>query len=159
MKLRFAFLPLFMLIVSIIALPVAAKHGIQATVHTDIHASAPEGTEINVLWTLQDGQSGRPFSALDVFVRLVGADGDFTEAFAEYPALPVGTFQATATVPKGGVVSIEIGVAGTMTDRAGNSERSDWLMELSNNPIKHKDESGKASHRSIVGYGKLPPIK
>jgi len=135
MKLHFAFLAALMCVVSLIAVPVAAKHGVQATVHTDIQASTPEGTEINVLWTLQDERSGRPFSAHGVFIRLVGSAGDFTEAFADYPALPVGTFQATATIPKGGVATIEIGVAGTMTDRAGNSKRSDWLMELANNPI------------------------
>jgi hypothetical protein len=135
MKFRSVFFLAFLCFFAIIALPVAAKHGIQATVHTDIQSSAPDGAEVQVTWTLQDEKSGRPFSALGVFIRFVGADGDFTEAFADYPALPVGTFQATATIPKGGVATIEIGVAGTMTDRAGNSKRSDWLMELANNPI------------------------
>jgi hypothetical protein len=136
MKLHSVFLPVFLCLAGIIALPAAGKHGVQATVHTEIPANAVEGTQVDVSWTLADEKSGKPFSAYRVFIRLFGPEGDSTEAFANYRARPIGTYKTTATIPRGGVVSIEIGVAGTMTDRAGNSERSDWLMALAHNPIK-----------------------
>lgn len=135
MRLQSAFLPVLLCSVLFIASPVAAKHGVQATVHTDIPANFEAGVEIEIIWTLEDEKSGKPFSAYGVFIRLIGPDGDSTEAFAEYPALPIGSYKTTATIPKGRVQSIEIGVAGTMTDRAGNSERSDWLMSLANDPV------------------------
>jgi hypothetical protein len=132
MKLR----PAYLLIVLCVVTPGAAKDGIQATVHTAIPADAAEGTRVEINWTLADEKSGKPFSAYGVFIRLIGSGGESTEAFAEYPARPIGSYQTTATIPKGGVVLIEIGVAGTMTDREGDIERSDWLMPLANDPIQ-----------------------
>ena len=49
----------------------------------------------------------------------------------------IGTDNTTAINPQGGVALIEIGVAGTMTDKEGRSARSDWLMALANDPIRH----------------------
>ena len=82
MNLRSVCLPVFLCIAAIIALPAAAKHGVRATVHTEIPANAVEGTQVDVSWTLADEKSGKPFSAYGVFLRLTGPEGDSTEAFA-----------------------------------------------------------------------------
>jgi hypothetical protein len=112
----------------LIAPSVGAKEGVKATIHTTISTTAIEGSQVDVSWSLADEKSGMPFSACAVFVRLIGPTGESTEAFAE------GNYEATAVVPNGGISSIEIGVAGTMTDSKGNSKRSDWLMPLTNDP-------------------------
>lgn len=136
MKPRSVCFPILLLIAMSFALPVAAKQGVVATIHTEIPLKAADGTQISISWTLANEKTGRPFSAYGVFIRLIGPDGDSTEAFAGYPARPIGSYQATSTIPRGGVVSIEVGIAGTMTDREGNSERSDWLMAVTNNLIE-----------------------
>lgn len=136
MKKRSVYLPVLLFIAMAFALPVAAKHGVVATIHTEIPRKAEFGAQFTVRWTLADEKTGEPFSAYDVFIRLIGSGGDSIEAFAEYPARPMGSYQAIVTIPPGGVAAIEIGVAGTMTDREGNSERADWLMAVANNPIE-----------------------
>ena len=114
---------------------VVAKEGVQATIHTNISATAVEGSQIDVTWSLKVEKSGEPFNACAVFIRLIGPTGESTEAFAECGANSEGRYDATAIIPSGGIEKIEIGVAGTMTDREGHSERSDWLMPLANDPI------------------------
>ena len=115
-----------------------AKEGVKATVLSPVSASANAGAEIQVTWLLADGESGEPFNACAVFVRLIGPTGDSTEAFAECGVeASKGKYKATPVVPNGGVKKIEIGVAGTVTNRDGQSRRSDWLMPLRNDPIVH----------------------
>lgn len=114
---------------------VKAKEGVQATIHTDV-SGAVEGSQINIGWSLRVEDSGEPFNACAVFVRLIGPTGKSTEAFSECGANSEGRYDATAIVPCGGVAKIEIGVAGTMTDREGHSERSDWLVTVLNYPVR-----------------------
>ena len=136
MRLRSIYLAIFLFFSAVATFPVAAKEGIHATVHTIIPAHSEEGNELDVSWTLADEESGRPFNASTVFIRLIGPTGVSTEAFARDAAHSDGHYKATVKVPKGGVEGIEIGVAGTMTDREGHSERSDWVMALANDPIE-----------------------
>lgn len=124
------------LIIVLAALPVAAKDGVRATVHTTIPATAAKGSRIDVSLSLNDEESGEPFGACGVFVRLISATGHSTESFARCGADTDGRYQATATIPTDGVARIEIGIAGTMTDREGRSERSDWIFPLVNDPIQ-----------------------
>jgi hypothetical protein len=113
-----------------------SKEGVKATVHTPISTSAYAGTEIHVMWSLADEKTGRPFNACAVFIRLVSPTGEATEAFAECGLeASEGKYDANPVVPVGGILRIEIGVAGTMTDREGKSRRSDWLMPLTNDPF------------------------
>ena len=120
-----------------IAPSAGAKEGVKATILTPISPTAIEGSQIDVRWSLADEKSGKPFSACAVFIRLIGPTGESTEAFAECGLKAAeGNYDATAVVPSGGISRIEIGVAGTMTDRDGNSERSDWLMPLTKEPIQ-----------------------
>ena len=130
-----AFSPLLLAMI-LSAPPAGAKEGVKATIHTPVSASIEAGTRVHVMWTLTDEKNGRPFSACAVFIRLIGPTGEFNEAFAECGlSASQGNYDARPIVPVGGVVRIEIGIAGTMTDREGNSQRSDWLMPLTNNPI------------------------
>lgn len=116
--------------------PVSAKEGVKATVHTPISASAIESSKLHVTWSLTEEKTGEPFSACAVFIRLVGPTGESNEAFSECGLqASKGTYDASPTVPSGGINRIEIGVAGTVTDREGNSDRSDWLIPLTNNPM------------------------
>jgi hypothetical protein len=114
-----------------------AKDGIQATVDTTIPAGRDAGTELEISWTLADAKSGHPFNANRVFIRLIGATGDQTEAFARYGAHPDGRYSAIVAVPDGGVSEIQIGVAGRLTRPDGSKVRSDWLMDLANDPLVH----------------------
>jgi hypothetical protein len=120
-----------------LATPLAeAKEGVKATVLTPISASADGGVELHVKWSLADEESGTPFNACAVFVRLTGPTGATSEAFAECGLeASKGRYSATPIVPVGGVSKIEIGIAGTTTDREGKDRRSDWLMPLTNDPI------------------------
>jgi hypothetical protein len=114
-----------------------AKEGVRATILTPISPTAIEGSQIDVGWSLADEKSGKPFSACAVFIRLIGPNGESTEAFAKCALKDAdGNYDATAVVPIGGISRIEIGIAGTMTDRDGNSERSDWLLPLTNDPMR-----------------------
>lgn len=137
MRIYASFLVSFILATALATPSAEAKEGVKATVLTPISASANVGAEIHVKWLLADEESGKPFSACAVFIRLTGPTGETSEAFAECGLeASMGKYDATPIVPIGGVSEIEIGVAGTMTDREGNSRRSDWLMPLTNNPIE-----------------------
>lgn len=119
-----------------IASSAGAKEGISATLLTPIPPTAVAGSQIALRWSLADKYSGKPLSACSVFIRLIGSNGDYTEAFAGCGRQAAeGQYNVTAVVPVGGISRIEIGVAGTRTDKDGNSERSDWLMPLTNNPV------------------------
>jgi len=121
----------------VVALPVVAKVQIQAMVHTVISANAESGSRVSIRWSIANKESGRPFNACSVFVRLIGPGGESTEAFAPCGANSLGHYEALATIPVGGVLAIEVGVAGVSTNpRSGHSERSDWLVPLANDPIQ-----------------------
>jgi len=130
-------LGLYSLLVSalFVGAPASAKQGVEATVLTDIPASSAPGTEIKVQWRLASKEGAHSFSACGIFIRLKGPDGDTTESFAPRCTSDKGVYEAVAIVPASGVASVEIGVAGTMTQN-GVSSRSDWLMELVNDPIR-----------------------
>ncbi|MDJ0750499.1 MAG: hypothetical protein QNJ11_13515 [Woeseiaceae bacterium] len=113
-----------------------ANQGVKATVLTPVPKSANAGAELHIAWSLANEETGEPFSACAVFVRLTSPTGETSEAFAECGLeASKGNYNATPIVPIGGISEIEIGVAGTITDREGNSRRSDWLMPLTNDPI------------------------
>ncbi len=137
MRVCVSILASFVLALALTAPSATAKEGVKATVLSPVSGSANAGTEIQVTWLLADEQSGEPFSACAVFVRLIGPTGDTKEAFAECGvAASKGKYKATPVVPIGGIKKIEIGVAGTVTNREGNSRRSDWLLPLTNDPVK-----------------------
>lgn len=136
MRAGLTYLKLFLCFAALAAFPAAAKEGIHAIVHTSIQTDATEGSQLEIRWTLADEESGEPFNACNVFVRLIGPSGESTEGFARCGANPDGNYSAIVEVPKGGVSDVEIGVAGRGTNREGHSQRSDWLMPLANTPIE-----------------------
>lgn len=136
MRMSSTFLTSLYLVLILSASSAAAKEGVKATVHTPISASAIEGSEIHVMWSLAEEKSGKPFSACAVFIRLIGPTGETTEASAKCgQEAAKGNYDASPVVPNGGISRIEIGVAGTITDREGASQRSDWLMPLMDDPM------------------------
>ncbi len=122
-----------LVLAAILAVPaVCAKDGIKATLHTPLPTRVIAGSQIRFEWSLEDEQSGAPFSACQVFIRLIGPGGDSAEAFYGCGReASMGRYEATVSVPKGGINTIEIGIAGTMADQEGNRERSDWILPLS----------------------------
>lgn len=124
------------IVVACVLVPVVgAKEGVQATLHTPIPAAAAEGSKIAVSWSLKVEESDEPFSACGVFIRLTGPSGESTEAFTDCADSHDGHYNAIATIPSGGVSGVEIGVAGRMTNQQGQSQRSDWLIPLTTNPM------------------------
>lgn len=136
MRSRSAYLSILFCFAVFVTFPVAAKDGIHATVHTAVPAYAVAGSRLEIRWTLADKNSGSPFNAGRVFIRLIGPGGDSTESFAHRGDHSDGHYAAIARIPEGGVGSIEIGVAGTLTDQNGHNKRSDWLLVLANDPIQ-----------------------
>lgn len=124
-------------VLMIIAASVQAKEGIQATVHSKIKSAAIDGQRLELIWSLEDEKTAKPFTACSVFIRLISATDQSTEAFAN-GCVPdaQGHYRATVTVPEGSIANVEIGIAGTMT-RDGKSSRSDWLIPLANDPLSH----------------------
>lgn len=116
------------------AIPAVGKEGVRATVYTSL-SEAVAGSRVDVSWSLEVEKTGEAFTACRLFVRLIGPSGRWTEAFA--PCLPGddGRYRATATIPAGGVASVEIGIAGNVTDEHGRKHRSDWLIPLANDPL------------------------
>jgi hypothetical protein len=90
-----------------------AKEGVVARVLTPIPRDAPAGTTLTVVWTLSFMEGGvrRPFGACGVFIRLFGADGARSRR-AYATELEPGRFRARATVPRGGVERVVIGLVG-----------------------------------------------
>jgi hypothetical protein len=101
----------------VLAAPAAAKDGVQARVTTPIPADASPGDGLHVAWRLDfldRSAKYTPFNAVGVFVRLRSAStGASTIAFATATAHADGRYDATVTVPKGGIGRVEIGLRGT----------------------------------------------
>ena len=116
--------------------PLHAKEGVEAAIRTPIRADSKPGTQVPIRFRLADQKDRHPFVALDVFVRFVGPSGEVSEAFAT-PSVDVdGEYNALLSVPKGGISSVEIGLAGTISDANGQRRRSDALFSLANDPLK-----------------------
>lgn len=99
---------------------------------TPIPLDAEPATTIRVAWVIR-GDDGSPFNAASVFVRLLSASGaPATEGFASATAHETGEYEADVAVPAGGIASIEIGVAGTMSGPGVPARRSDGLFAIAN---------------------------
>jgi hypothetical protein len=100
---------------AMLAAPVAlAKEGAQAHLLAPLPAHPVAGRLITVRWTVDvPGPGGRRegFSAIGMFVRLVGAKGASTTAFAREAEGP--PYSARIRVPRGGIRAIRFGLAGS----------------------------------------------
>jgi hypothetical protein len=92
----------------------AAKEGAQAHLLRPLPKSAIPGTLITVRWRVDvPGPNGTRdgFSAVGMFVRLVGRGGASTIALARENAGP--PYSARVRVPRGGIRMVRFGVAGS----------------------------------------------
>lgn len=124
---------------ALIAPPLAAaKEGVEATLTTPIALTVQPGTELRVDWSLvaiDDAGQRKPYNANGVFVRLISAAGaPPREGFAALESGADGTYEASVTVPEGGIGDIEIGIQGTSSG-AGGTRRSDLLFPITNDPL------------------------
>jgi hypothetical protein len=96
-----------------VAAGAAAKEGAQAHLLAPLPKHPTPGTKITVRWTVDvPGPNGTRsgFSAMGMFVRLVGRGGASTTALAKEDGPP---YSARIRVPKGGIRSVRFGLAGT----------------------------------------------
>lgn len=111
----------------------AAKEGVEATLLSRIPVGAHPGSSLRVEWRLAEVNSGRPFDAGGVFVRLVGAGGAATSRDARETG--PGRFVADVTVPVGGVRRVRIGLHGWTSDARG-THPGDELFRIVNDPFE-----------------------
>jgi hypothetical protein len=135
---------LVLLLVAAAALATApsagAKENVRATLTSRIPLDAPAGTRLEVSWLLRArDESGRwhPFSAGEIFVRLVGATGDGAEtSFATPGPVTRGIHTASVVVPEGGIGDVQIGLRGYVSDFGGSRTRvSDMFFPITNDPL------------------------
>ena len=110
----------------------AAKDGALASLETPIPPDADPGTEVDVAWRawMPDAGTDWPFSGSPVFIRLISADGGrSTETMGRESPSGSGHYEATITIPPGGVGLVEVGLFGESCVE-GTCTRSDLLFEL-----------------------------
>ena len=141
--------------VGALAATASAKDGFVATLESGIPANAKPGGRIDVSWTVAQPTSAGSavFDATDVFVRLRGPSRrDVTEGYASFKPHPDGLYRAQVAVPRGGIASIEIGVAGTRTYTSGKSERADQLFPITNPPALAGVGSGSGGIGTLTWF-------
>jgi hypothetical protein len=109
-----------------------AKEGVEATILSTIPRDATPGSTVHIEWRLAEVNSGQPFGAGGVFVRLVGARGETTTADAR--TIRPGTFAANVGVPDGGIRRIRIGLHSLSSGPRGTS-RADLFFRIVNDPM------------------------
>lgn len=122
----------------LVAAPAAAKEGVKAELTTRIPLDAPAGSQLKVAWrlfSLDDQGRQEPFGASGVFVRLLSASGAAAEeGFTPTVAHPTGEYEATVTVPEGGIRDVEIVLMGWRSDATG-THRADLVFPITNDPV------------------------
>ena len=128
------------------AAPATAKEDVEATLLTPVGLEAAPGKEITVAWTLKsvDARGKRePFGASGIYLRLLSpVDGS-------RPVAPAtggnGRYEATVTVPEGGVGRIRIGLQGWVSN-ANGTHRRDTFFPITNNPLAAVTATQAAPH-------------
>jgi hypothetical protein len=131
-----------LLLVAAAALAIApsapAKEGVRATLTSRIPLHAQADTPFTVSWRLGSvDENGRwqPFSAGEIFVRLVSATGAGAEtSFATPGPVMTGMHAASVVVPEGGIGDVQIGLRGYVSD-LGGSRVSDTFFPITNDPL------------------------
>jgi hypothetical protein len=109
-----------------------AKEGIEATILSTIPKDATPGSTLHVEWRLAEVESGRPFGAGGIFIRLVGSEGATRTAGAK--EIRPGRFAANVVVPDGGIRQIRIGLHG-WTSGPDGTRRADLFFRIVNDPF------------------------
>jgi hypothetical protein len=110
----------------------SAKNDVEATLLTSISGDAMAGATLHVEWRLAELNSGRPFGAGGIFIRLIGPTGARTTAAAS-ESRP-GHFAASVGIPAGGIRQIRIGLHGWTYGPAGTT-RGDMFFRIVDNPF------------------------
>lgn len=100
--------------------PAAAKEGAQAHLLAPLPTHPAAGSMITVRWTVDVPGSGgkrQPFSAVGMFVTLVGANGAFARATAPQTQGP--PYSVHIRVPRGGIHAVRFGLMGTSCGPSG----------------------------------------
>jgi hypothetical protein len=125
-----------LLLVIVFALAAAgsagAKEGVEATLLSSIPDDATPGSTVHVEWRLAELNSGRPFGAGGIFIRLAGASGATTTASAK--EIQPGRFAANVVVPRGGIKQIQIGLH-SWTSGPNGTQPGDLFFRIVNNPF------------------------
>lgn len=103
-----------------VALPAAAKEGAQAHLLAPLPLHPVPGQVISIRWTVDvPGATGTrvPFSAIGMFVRLLGTGGAATKATASQLEGP--PYSVRIRVPRGGIKQIRFGLEGTSCGPSG----------------------------------------
>jgi hypothetical protein len=108
-----------------------AKEGVEATLLTAVPASAKAGTHLRIEWRLAELNSGRPFGAGGVFIRLVGGRGSVTGAEAR--EVRPGLYAARVRVPSGGIHRIRIGLHAWTSGPGGTGSAAEFFR-IANDP-------------------------
>src|SRR5579862_2595133 len=105
-----------------VALPAAAKEGARAHLLAPLPLHPVPGQVILIRWTVDvpGANSTRvPFSAIGMFVRLLGSGGASTKATASQLEGP--PYSVRIRVPRGGIQHIRFGLTGTSCGPSGCS--------------------------------------
>lgn len=105
-----------------VAASAAAKEGAQAHLLARLPTHLVPGQVITIRWTVDvpGAKSTRvPFSAIGMFVRLLGTGGASTKATA--PQLEGPPYSVRIRVPRGGIRQIRFGLDGTSCGPSGCS--------------------------------------
>lgn len=109
-----------------------AKEGVEATILGGVSKQVTPGSTLRVEWRLAELESGRPFGAGGVFIRLVGAHG--ATSVAEATEVRTGRYAASVVVPAGGIRRILIGLHGFASTPRG-TQRADAFFRIVNDPL------------------------
>ncbi len=109
-----------------------AKNNVEATLLSAIPKQAAPGSTLRVEWRLAELDSGRPFGAGGVFLRLLGAHGAVSTAVATETR--PGRFVATVVVPAGGIRRVRIGLHGFASTPQG-TKPGDLFFRIVNDPL------------------------
>jgi hypothetical protein len=130
--------------------PAAAKEGAQAHLLRPLPTHPAPGGFITVRWTVDvPGPNGArvPFSAIGMFVRLVGRGTSVTAAAMQSAGPP---YSARIRVPRGGIRRVRFGLMGTSCRRTTCSPSASFF------PLHPTSPSGRRSAVSGVLVG--PPV-
>jgi hypothetical protein len=108
-----------------------AKEGVVAHLENPSALRAQGGTRVSLVWTLR--ASRQPFGASGVYVRLRGHAGTTTTGLAVTVGL--GRYRARVFIPRGGVQTLAIGLAGWRSGTGGN-RRADVFFPIANDPTR-----------------------
>ncbi|MBE2317571.1 hypothetical protein DVA67_016430 [Solirubrobacter sp. CPCC 204708] len=110
-----------------------AKEGVRARLESRLDLNARAGSEITVKWRLYIRDSGRPFDAGELFVRLRSkGSGAPTRAYGKGDR---GRYTARVRVPRGGLGGIRFGLMGYRSFPGGESEPAPVFFPLDNDPF------------------------